>query len=381
MKPTVVCIDWDFFIYNGEYEHDIALPDGENAPASLVYNFMGKEGWTKSAHDLAWSNRLGLFDQIGLNLRDEYTIREDRGCIEPLSFFSELCHRWPGLQEKQTYIADSQKSGVELIRDTATVHGPVKVISFDAHHSLGYGHESFKDRKRRYGRWYSNWNAGDWLFAALAEGWADEVVVVYPDWRGFDEWQTVDADGRAHSILRDHLRKLLHQITVTTYSQYMQSPPNEGIVANFIARSSGWTPPYLDQAFLEFAHSFNVEGCLDCKKKSSLLSMNGFTYKYDNACEARQFDYDELLEDERSRFIVVQALQRANILYAQGEEEKAEEIIKLAKEAGFDVRLDKWPKYQDSFVTEVHQNRRQHPVRFSSQDETYWDAEEAQWKS
>lgn len=339
MTPTFVSIDWGFFPYNGEFD-TMVLADGRELPGRLLFRFGRSESGSKTLHDEAWKRLLGLFDYVGLNLSEQYAIREDRRCIEPGNFVRELHSRWPQVLDVPAWYADSNKHAGALLKEVVEERGPLRLVSFDSNHDLGYGFRGYRERSRRFSGAFGYWDADDWLLMALGTELVSEAIIVYPDWRGFNEWN-------AGIQNRDFISRFGNKIKPVTYSQYMQSEDADSeIVAVYLARSAGWTPPYLDYDFLRLVHSFNVKECLDCSRRGQFG-----VYKYDNACQVRPFPYQEWLEEEQDRTTVVNALQHAHVLYAMGQEAEAEEIISICVAAGWDVRLDTSPKYQDSFIT------------------------------
>lgn len=236
MKLTVLSIDWDFFIYNGELDDQLpitnpATGEPDTIPGAFLYDWGHSEANSDALQVMQWATRLNSFEMFGLDLTKEATLR-----LKPSAFVNELRGRWPtaGVLE----VADSHSWGALTCMRAANTWRPVHVVHFDAHHDLGYGRAGDVQQ----------WNCGNWLYAAMKNGWVTSAEIVYPDWRGLKEWRDV-AKGRGPRQARPWLNGL--DIHATTWSRWLKEKDDTLPVGTFLCRSSAWTPPYLDRQFAD----------------------------------------------------------------------------------------------------------------------------------
>jgi hypothetical protein len=252
---SLVSIDFDFLIYLPQDDRTIRLigDKGEEirGPAGLVFDFGAGTG-SAFAEGL-WPVRRHAFAQQGIDLERVITLRADQGTPTVPGFCEALAQRIGGLRDPEVPIAvhDDHNQALGLL--TARLEHVEHIISFDAHHDLGYGPgDAERARAHRY-------TVGAWLYGALREQLADRVTVVYPDWRGLGEWQTMSDDiERCEQLAAttgtpEHwLADLRDRVTVTTWSRWLsdQSAPvyADGV---FVSRSPGWSPPWCDPEFDE----------------------------------------------------------------------------------------------------------------------------------
>lgn len=301
MKPTLLSVDWDFFPYNGELDDVEVTNDGkrELMPGLLVYDFGHSEGWSPVMHTVAWEQRVISFASYGLDLLADHTIRTQD--TQPEQLFERFAEEFSGFSSSPLYIGDSHTWAGLLTRDLSQMLSqPLSVINFDAHHDLGYGKGTYEERLERIER--GEIACDDWLFVALAVGWVDQVTIVYPRWRGLKEWQFED-----EVIERPWLDRFADQITITTEQEFFASDlARLEIATTFIARSSGWTPPYLDERFNELIGSLQLTSCLDCENPG--MSAGQF-----NACIPREMrPVEEILEERKAQQPLLAALARVN---------------------------------------------------------------------
>lgn len=133
-------------------------------------------------------------------------------------------------------VADSHKYGFEHTK------GIKHLLHFDAHHDLGYGVKSAV-------------NCGNWIRHALERDSRLHVSVVYPPWRSFHEV----FDGRCSTTKAAH-HKRVSFFTWESFQPYLDviaaQAGHHGARTVVLARSSAWTPPRMDAAFVEFAHAW-----------------------------------------------------------------------------------------------------------------------------
>jgi hypothetical protein len=261
---NMLSIDWDFFPWSGEHldmiEVAVMQDSGArkltNVRASLVFDWLHgpiTAGMGESIWRLRFQNALNTFD---IDLETVCNIRPHVGCIPPATFITEVEHRF-NLGEADVWFGDDHGHAyrvAQAARRKATVAGDnqVRIVHFDAHHDLGYSntdieHRLFGEVKKKPPA------CEDWLFWALHDGLVDEVVLVYPDWRGVE----LDEDRDTMAWMNGYWNR----VRSVTWSKFlaMQKRSKKGLLVSdvFLARSSGWTPPWLDEAFLDLVHAFD----------------------------------------------------------------------------------------------------------------------------
>jgi hypothetical protein len=244
VPPTLLSVDWDFFVYHGAHARvEIISPaSGEliEIPGRHLYDWGTQEGLSDTLQQALWEARSFAFALVGLDLTTEHSIRPELGCTEPEDFLALLQSRY---QLPPPAIADSHAFAFQhayLFHDRGA---PFHVISFDAHHDLGYRADAVNDEIAD-----NCVSCESWLYHLLRTSPATTVEVVYPDWSGRQEWEE-SADKRPH------LRPYHDRITINTFNEWKQQSvsvkpqPAEGL---FLCRSGSWTPPWTDQQFLDF---------------------------------------------------------------------------------------------------------------------------------
>lgn len=242
-------IDWDFFPALIE-EGRTPLPDGGFAPNAMLYDWgLGETGAVGRLEPYLWYSRAGHFRALGLDLTEEFTIREDRGSVRPEDFVAELIRLAGGSLVAPVSWADSHLWGYLALKQAVEeADEPLTVLHFDAHHDLGYK-LSQVERMRNQGKV----DCGSWLLAALEQGLAEEVHVVYPDWRGLQEWE---------GSQEQPWWPTASQAQAWTWSSYLERFAGKTMQVDgiFVARSGGWSPPYLDEQLLDMISVLGHEG-------------------------------------------------------------------------------------------------------------------------
>jgi hypothetical protein len=110
---------------------------------------------------------------------------------------------------------------------------------------LGYGEDKVTDEADR-----GTADCASWLYHGLANDGVRKVEIVYPDWKGMVEWEKYQEES--------YLQPFLDRITAYTWSEWLQKGHRYlELKAAHICRSSNWTPPWLDQGFLELKESIS----------------------------------------------------------------------------------------------------------------------------
>jgi hypothetical protein len=226
-QPVVVSIDWDFFVRMPRVSGTTMIRGGEVANA-LIYDWGHSESSVLAPlADAIWVARgLGL-DSAGLDIEKEITFFREgaSGVLEWLDGHQETRRSW----------SDSHLGIVEMLGDLSRELGPLRVISFDAHHDLGYSeHEVMAAKGGRI-------NAGSWLRGLLDNGVITEAEIVFPPWI---EDQEKEAENSAGAAFLD-------------WPELPELP--EEIAGIYLARSGAWAPPFLDPQFLRLAEDLGFD--------------------------------------------------------------------------------------------------------------------------
>ena len=283
-KPglTLVSVDWDFFIWNGgEARGKITVhPNTEEEreiTAAFLFDWGHSEGHTGVLGEILWMGRFAHAYRLGLDLEKICGIRPEMGCVQPGSFLEEIQKRFNFKTAEGTWLGDSHAYAMPTIGKLSVQ--PIKVVSFDAHHDLGYGSEEVDRQTKK-----DHCDCGSWLYHALRLGYVQRAEIVYPDWKGKVEWK--DSYGA------EHLKPLRRRIRAFTWSEWLEKAGNDFAVGLFMCRSSAWTPPWLDEKFRIFTKDAEVgkSVCWDCEDD---LDVKIGAY---DACTPRSWDRKAYLE-------------------------------------------------------------------------------------
>lgn len=291
---TLLTIDWDFFIQQrgeGNPHGYTEFPNGDRTHNWLMFDWGAFEGHAPQLGAILWWTRASHWLRCGLDIREDLAIIPDKGCVHPVQFSTIAKERFPLLLEVEKYVGDSHAWAILVVRYLAETHGPIRVVSFDAHCDLGYCGDKVK-RETKAG----HADCGSWLYHSLQKEWVSSVEIVYPDWKGMIEWQQASKEA--------FLRPFLDRVTPFTWSEWMASERlYDDLEAVHLCRSSNWTPPWLDQQFLNLKE-------LISDGNDTYLNQEWFNLddEYDNpfggpliggydALEAREFDWDAVKAD------------------------------------------------------------------------------------
>jgi hypothetical protein len=210
-----------------------------------------------------WEIRASGFLMQGLDLRPEMDPAK-WATPKPWSFWdvlSQLGYNWGALEETEEHpemdhasfvVADSHAVAGPAFRGIAEDIGPPDIIiNFDAHHDMGYG-----DRVRINRMVTSGQVTCDMWLRALMSMYANmRTNVVFPDWR-FAEFSVESEWEALKKVLPAGVAKRTMIDSFTDKSGAVSGvvkPARQiDVEALFICRSSAWTPPWLDQQFIDF---------------------------------------------------------------------------------------------------------------------------------
>jgi hypothetical protein len=261
---VVVSLDHDFFYPASE----LKLPSDNVADEQLY----------RSATD--WSMEEWFSKERARSQWDEYASRLEVMGFDPIKLNKPSNDPAPEvvieyLKSKYNcsdlFIGDSHLWGLVLCMAVYQQTGmPVQLIHLDTHHDCGYinyiddGEEKSKQRAKETPA------ADDWVFAGLEHGIIESVQIIYPNWRGYSEWNETNPP-TVESYLIDKIDVLTYE-DATMEFEWSESEdgkiPQDIIEATFLyVRSSAFVPSWgaADQEFLAYARLLHPEKtCLDC---------------------------------------------------------------------------------------------------------------------
>lgn len=244
-----ISIDFDYFVDTPSelptkylIDHVIKTPKKDVNMFGL-FDYGHSEYAGSRITDMIWQSRMAALMACGLHPADWLGRRT---AIEMLAFQNTL-----GLITGDFYVADSHVMARCAINKTVQLKDrPIKTLyHFDAHHDLGYGDldEEIKNNVS---------TAGSWLFHALRQNVVDKAVIVYPQWKGLHDTASLKKS--------KHWDMISHRVTLTTELPLFLKKFSAPV---FLCRSSAWTPPHLDERFLEMLVNLNS------RKKNPLVEL------------------------------------------------------------------------------------------------------------
>jgi hypothetical protein len=260
-----ISIDWDFFLYNGEWEPEIPGFDLDGKPdtflGSLVYDWGHNEAHSSGLGEMLWHTRWAQFRMMGM---DPLAMTGYRG-LEPAEMLTHIP------QAPWGFIADSHSYGYFPARWMSATN----VVSFDAHHDLGYNNKQEHARQRE-----GTIACDNWLSMLLYNGAIERATIVYPDWKGTVEIEDVDWKKR--------LGAKRHKVRFTTWSEWVAEHEPLTPISLYACRSSAWTPPWWDGEFAKLVEALPVlkrENLDETYDEHSLRKVGAY-----NAGEPRAWD-------------------------------------------------------------------------------------------
>lgn len=227
MRTNVwLSVDWDYFCRED--------PSWDFAHAELPdYN------------DLLWGMRAHQFSEMGLDLMDEMSLRHSSP--HPATFWlklRELGYSFGNV--KAVVVADSHQWAHKMFR-RASLEGPslqdTRLVNFDAHHDLTYDISRFEQEVVD-----ERVTCENWLLMSHISQIGLKSLIVYPEWKGLREW---DKSFTRYPEL-DRAVRLYTKPCVWPSSDVKDAAGDVELV--YLCRSSAWSPPWHDQAFLDFAY-------------------------------------------------------------------------------------------------------------------------------
>ena len=260
---TAISIDFDFFVWSGAHARlqGVSPVDGKpiGIDGGIMFDWGHRESDSVQLAAWMWLSRWMGIASWGLNPEQTATLRPDQDCTPIDTFVDELDRRFE-LNDPTLWIADSHSYGYPTVMNAASDGDrPIEqLVSFDAHHDLGYNRGALAEQRRE-----GLLSCESWLYHALRLGHVERVTIVYPDWLGLSEWKGV----RSSSWLR-RLHGRIDALTWTDWLAATAAAERADAEIIFAARSSAWVPPWTDTGFAELverlASSTGEPTCWDC---------------------------------------------------------------------------------------------------------------------
>lgn len=222
VKRLLAC-DWDYFT--------VTEGQAANAENYLMYDWGHSERWAEGLQAVIWMLRAQAFERMGMPLP---TTSGQELTFWPRFTFSPGAKLWLG---------DSHVVGAEAARECFR-----EVWNFDAHHDCGYRGRGIPGTV----------DCSSWM---LAHRWflpRAKLVVRYPEWK------------KAAFVLE---RSTAARVDRAFDDGAPDDRPFDGVV---IAKSSSWTPPWLDPQFVAF-----VRACPLAPAESALYQPRTWPMEYD----------------------------------------------------------------------------------------------------
>jgi hypothetical protein len=202
-----------------------------------------------------WAIREAQALALGQDLRAE-TNPDKYANPKPLEFFETLHRMGYDFSSTPVFVADSHAFAYPTFCSMAKKKDRF-LLNFDAHHDLGYNVKKIKEHLK-----VQESDCGDWLLMTLMKCRKVKGYVVYPPWRGMEEWD--DTFGK---IKKQTEHGALYEKTIKTMATpFVWKPAVVKTFAKkvdcvFICRSGSWVPPWHDQLFVDFVESLtNITG-------------------------------------------------------------------------------------------------------------------------
>lgn len=241
--PVFVDIDWDFFAARPAendvvYGRDPLSGSPLAAPHWIFTPPRGSESEPPSRRDTGWRQRYRAALDHGLDLPTHHGWRRPPFGPPSVAEFVDRIQR--RVDPGPLLVADSHRHALDHLRAVAP-HGGARVLHFDAHHDLGYCPARLADDQRA-----GRVSCESWLLRALRDELVAEIVLIYPDWAP----RTESEANPVHLLDATEREK----VRWTTWSDWVTAArwtadwaPN--CCGVFAARSSWWSPPWMDPGF------------------------------------------------------------------------------------------------------------------------------------
>lgn len=139
--------------------------------------------------------------------------------------------KWKIKKRSRLSVAESHASAYHALKDKTNL----EIINIDAHHDISYGQ-------------FDKLDCGNWIGRLAMEGRVKKVTIIYPEWR---------KTGPNYDYPGDEALAKMKELGVELDIVYgIQSTYARKVDEVFIARSGAWVPPWTDDAFYAFIHTW-----------------------------------------------------------------------------------------------------------------------------
>jgi hypothetical protein len=231
-------VDWDYFV------RSLGAWDWAHKEAPF---FMSGE---------MWSIRLGPFLAQGFDLMEEMS-PDKWARPKPTTFWSVLKQLGYNFDYIEDFVvAESHSAAAPSFYETARWHEeyPDYIINFDAHHDLGYCewarlHEMIEE---------GTCTCDMWLCALLEWLPGVEARIVYPSWLREEvsidrQWENLEGK-IPKKMFFDRVEMGFFEDEDGSIGEVVVPGEDIEVLSLFICRSGAWTPPWLDEQFVEFVN-------------------------------------------------------------------------------------------------------------------------------
>lgn len=265
-STAFLSIDWDFFVR--------CLGEWDWSHKETPF-FMGSEMWTI---------RLAPYLSQNMDLMAE--MEPDKWARpKPSDFWSVLKGLGYDFDYLDTFVvAESHSAAAPLFYENVTWTGgtPDYIINFDAHHDLGYCEWKRLNEMIEEG----TCTCDMWLCALLEWLPGVKVRVVYPDWLREEtsiKRQRKHIEERLPQYMLDKVELGFFENKDGSVGDVVRKPGETiEVTTLMICRSGAWTPPWLDEQFVDFVrgaeHEFVVEA-QEFQEDDPVLSPRNFSFK------------------------------------------------------------------------------------------------------
>jgi len=240
-----VSVDWDYFVrslYSWDWGHQespmfMAGWMWETRMAGLLSNNLDIQGemdparWANPKPSSFWN----ILSQLGYDFSVLDSIVESGKCLVP-----------------NVVVADSHAVAGLAFKGVANeVGSPDIIINFDAHHDMGYGNKAAVQKLIRQG----TLTCDMWLLLLMDLYREMKAHVVFPNWR----LEELPLDGEWDDMKKVIPPQVQRRTKIGAFvgedgavSEVVRPDQRLEVEALFVCRSSAWTPPWLDEQFIDF---------------------------------------------------------------------------------------------------------------------------------
>jgi hypothetical protein len=205
MGKSLLSIDWDYFIYTQKWNL-----------GSYIEN-------TRSIINL-WYKRY-----IQSKIRGRDIQKSFRLSSEVNTFWEKVKEHFSFVNGIKAYVSDSNSLSYDIARE----HKCSKVYLFDAHADLGYGGLSSLDFEV---------NCANWLGKLLKNKQIKQAIIIYSP----------------YTSEKPECFKSINNAFNVKYASFDDLDKGIEASAVHICRSGAWTPPWLDEKFVQFVNALGI---------------------------------------------------------------------------------------------------------------------------